>query len=287
MAATLPPAFPTPPPINSNSPGTIILNISSTILLLLTSLTYLPQYHRIIRTRSSTGISLPYLLCTSVAATSHLTVILFFSFNGLTSDPEDNAHLFILSYLNIAQFAIVFVCSSALLLLALFVSPAEDPDPAVSKVAVFMAYLTYLLFSLVPTIAAISFAHTELHHHDLMSSRDVFESFFFGFHAVILNPLTTLLLLYSFFPQWRVIKKVQDGEGEVSTLCSATLVSQSIVFAVLAVSWVWRASGSKTESVWRWFVESGWTVVDAAAFAVVQGGLWLVTPGCYFPERYS
>ncbi|KAF2809272.1 uncharacterized protein BDZ99DRAFT_25675 [Mytilinidion resinicola] len=113
MTAT-PPPFPSPPPTNPNSAGMVILATSSVILLLLTPLTYLPQYHRILSTRCSTGLSLPYLLCPSIAATSHLTAILSLSFNGLAGDPDAHTSLPLLSYLNIAQFAIEWTCSSAL-----------------------------------------------------------------------------------------------------------------------------------------------------------------------------
>ncbi|KAF2809271.1 uncharacterized protein BDZ99DRAFT_25668 [Mytilinidion resinicola] len=161
-------------------------------------------------------------------------------------------------------------------MLALFISPDEDADPAVSKAAVLMAYLTHLAASLVPAVAALAVPHSEKDHRDLLSSRDVLEVGFFTIHVVILNPLTTLLVLYAFVPQYYVIKAAR-GAGE-SALSAAMLGSQSIVFAVLAASWVWRAPGAEGEGVvWWWFVESGWMGVDAVVFAGVQGALWLVT----------
>lgn len=96
--------------------------------------------------------------------------------------------------------------------------------------------------------------------------------------AVIPVTMLNALALYS---QYQTIVGRQPGEG-LGGLSLAGLLLQAIVFAVVALAWVFRVPWESQEPAmtegmyFGWYRSVGWAAVDNGIFAVVQALLFLV-----------
>jgi hypothetical protein len=103
---------------------------------------------------------------------------------------------------------------------------------------------------------------------------------FAGAHFFFISPLATLLGICSIIPQAIQIRSLlsspSPGLGVVSIRDWAL---QGVVFALLAVSWVFRVrigSGEDVTLPFRsayWYMRVGWAAGGTGAFAIVQGVL--------------
>jgi hypothetical protein len=97
------------------------------------------------------------------------------------------------------------------------------------------------------------------------------------FHALLINPIVTLIGAFSFFLQ---AAQTHHHHGTKSALSLWGLAVQTVVFALVAASWVWRVVYAKAwdplfwnDGFWHWYFNYGYPVVANGVFAAVQYGL--------------
>jgi hypothetical protein len=100
---------------------------------------------------------------------------------------------------------------------------------------------------------------------------------FLGLHTIYINLIVTALVIAALPAQARQIE--QHGHLSLSLM---GLASQAVIFAVLALSWVFPVRFEYDLSVWfsSWGSFVSWATVGNGAFAVVQGILlWIALRG--------
>lgn len=103
------------------------------------------------------------------------------------------------------------------------------------------------------------------------------------FHVIFINPIATFLGGFSFFLQAAQIL----NHAEQSALSLWGLAVQMVVFALVAVSWVWRVVYAETwnplfggGSFLHWYFSYGHPVLANGVFAAVQFCLLLFAVYC-------
>ncbi|KAE8314478.1 hypothetical protein BDV41DRAFT_563611 [Aspergillus transmontanensis] len=222
------------------------------LLLILSIFSFRPQLHRLHQIGDSTGVSLAYLLCNVISATEQLTISFCYMFNAQSSDlfvhNPPNAG----DWLDFLQFTLL--------------------------IRSFIADITFLSLSL---LAAILYVLANLCGANYRS-QDWEYSIFLGSHLIFVNPVVTLLAIAALPAQLRELKRY--GHAALSL---TGLASQAMIFAMLGLSWVYRAridyNLSDVFRTWgsftSWYQLVGWAAVDHLVFAVVQGILFFVVLG--------
>lgn len=96
-------------------------------------------------------------------------------------------------------------------------------------------------------------------------------------HTVYFLPYVTFLVAIAFLPAAREI--LSRPHGDIGSLSLAGLLMQALVFAAVAVSWVYRVRWLENPGdlyPWSWYKLVGWAVVNNGIFAAVQALLFLL-----------
>ncbi|KAI1367917.1 hypothetical protein F5Y08DRAFT_32118 [Xylaria arbuscula] len=237
------------------------------LLLILSSLTFLPQILALIHRRDTSGISIYYVLFNLIVSTE-LFAISFL----LITDPTDGTGYFVHDppdtgdWLNVGQFATI--CSLWLLIFILYV--AFSPRERCWRNAVVLAlYTSYLLISVIPVLLnAVS-------PIDPPGELPWFRALWLGVHALFLAPLITLLAVSTLPLQVRAILALPRGLG-TGALSLSFLAAQAVIFLVLAVTW-WpgrlvfpEGFGAPFRYFDVWYTSIGFVPIDYAIHALVQ-----------------
>lgn len=122
--------------------------------------------------------------------------------------------------------------------------------------------------SLVPIVTYIASTGGAEREND----SDWFRAIFFGVHSMFINPVVTIGSFSSLFIQIPTAAAL-DIWG---------MASQAVVFAAVAVSWVYRVEFPTVDGQWTlhllntWYQLVGWAAVDNAVYAIVQFILFCV-----------
>ncbi|KAH8709945.1 hypothetical protein GQ44DRAFT_742971 [Phaeosphaeriaceae sp. PMI808] len=226
-------------------------------LLILSVLSFIPQFRHTIHTRNSTGISIGYALLNLISATEQFSLTFFLLVNSNDSyffihDPINAG-----DWLNFAQLTVV-----ALLWLSL------------SKSLVLGIYLIFLLISIVPAMVdAITRA-------DDKNLGKLEIKLFIAAHYVIMPWLITFFNVVALFFQATKILSLPPNQA----LSLKGLAAQAVIFALLGITWVSRVrfpyndyTGVTGNFLMDWFRLVGWTVVDSIIFSIGQAVLlWII-----------
>lgn len=96
-------------------------------------------------------------------------------------------------------------------------------------------------------------------------------------HTVYLLPYITFLVAIAFFPAAQAI--LSRPHGDIGSLSLAGLLIQALVFAAVAVSWVYRVRWLENPGdlyPWSWYRLVGWAVVNNGILATVQALLFVL-----------
>jgi hypothetical protein len=157
-----------------------------------------------------------------------------------------------------------------------------------SKLSYVIAYALYIPISTVPPILDILYGFPSPDH----TYGDPLASGIFFFSMCLLNPFTTVLVVYAVFSQTREIKRARSPEfssppGTALSICG--LAVQAVVFAAVAFTWIWRVpienarigwdtwswSLIAPDHLWYWYDLVGFPAFDNGVFAMGQGVLFL------------
>jgi hypothetical protein len=140
------------------------------------------------------------------------------------------------------------------------------------------SYLTFVVISLVPTIAEqlIDFSS------DTMSDHDVFDVLYVMMPMFVLGPIVQILGFVALCAQAIGIKSRSPGTQDA--LSVKGLLVQAVVFLLVGLSFLWRLripedeewSGYWLADLRRWYWRVGSATLNNLIFAVVQGVLaWI------------
>jgi hypothetical protein len=143
------------------------------------------------------------------------------------------------------------------------------------------AYIAFLLISVVPLFAdAVNPAN--------LQDRRWFDALWFGIHSLYLSWIITGLNVAAFYFQ----AKESLSRPSDHALSRRGLLAQAVIFALVAVSWIWRVrfpydawEGMFMGLFSTWYELVGWAAVDNAIFALVQALLLWVTSRHVRPRR--
>ena len=101
----------------------------------------------------------------------------------------------------------------------------------------------------------------------------------FNIHSLLVNPVITAITFAALVPQLHVLRfRPRDGGADPGALSIVGLGVQAVVFAVVAVSWMFRfymPRGTLIRAPKTWYQLVGWSAVNNGAFVVVQAVLWI------------
>lgn len=131
----------------------------------------------------------------------------------------------------------------------------------------------WISFALAGLVSAAAMFTKELQDDDW--TRALFE----GYHCYYISPIFTCVALLAFFPQAYVTLRLRSPQA----LSPHTLLLQAMVFACVAMSWVWRypipdffGKPRELSDYIMWYLEVGWAAVDNAIFALTQAVLFVI-----------
>lgn len=91
-------------------------------------------------------------------------------------------------------------------------------------------------------------------------------------HIRFIVPIVTFIAAAALYPQARAIRSQPPGES--TSLSLTGLLFQAVIFAVVALSWVfrvkWKDAGVPAAEHFGWYRMVGWATVNNAIFAAVQ-----------------
>ncbi|KAL4860777.1 hypothetical protein BDV12DRAFT_181122 [Aspergillus spectabilis] len=242
------------------------------ILIVFTTLSFLPQLHKLIASSDSSSISPYYVLSNLLLATNHFTIYLAFCVSDpsgggvVVHNPPSTA-----DFLNLTQVFVVWLLFSLVFVLTLTYLPSDDRPAKRNVVSI---YIAFLLISLIPQVYDIIAGFNGLAHSD----REWLLVFFVAGHLAIVNPVLTIFAIVSARIQ---VRKIKRGTA-VTGFSTPGLATQIITFAVVAVSWIWRvlygdAPRFVDNAALDWYAKFGWPVVGNTVFANVHFMiLWVI-----------
>lgn len=141
-------------------------------------------------------------------------------------------------------------------------------DRLLHKCTALAIYSTFLLISVVPEIFDILSGII----NDPKEDRRWLVAIFGGYHLYYINPDVTILMILSiFFQAYKIL------QGKSSALNLVGLMIQSIIFALLGVSFLLRLRHAPPDiptparsPFIKWYLCEGWAAVDHFIFAVGQ-----------------
>ncbi|RAK98709.1 uncharacterized protein BO80DRAFT_411736 [Aspergillus ibericus CBS 121593] len=229
-------------------------------LIILTILSFTPQLHTLYTTKSSTGISIGYILSHLLVATEHLTKLTYMMINV----PEAAAGQFIHDpinpgdWLNFLQTLTTWILFLTLFITSLYLRPpSHNPRPYITT------YTLILLISLLP----------ELIDPFLRFPHEGYQEAFVATHTILLSPIATFLAGFAVC--------LQAGQSKIhgtdSALSMTGLAAQAVVFGLVAASWPFRIAYREAWDPLHLGAYFGhaWAGVDYGVLGVVQGVLVL------------
>ncbi|PYI06824.1 hypothetical protein BO78DRAFT_429336 [Aspergillus sclerotiicarbonarius CBS 121057] len=253
------------------------------VLLCLTTASFLPQLHRIRIQKTSTGLSLLYILLNLLGATEQFTLAFFLTVNA-GPEPDFFVHFprSIGDWLNLAQLGVVWVMFLLLFILSL-VYPAPY-HPFSYRIIAATLYTAFALISIVPLFIDALFPTVFRDPDDRSLGFGV--GLFAGGHFFIISLLVTLLSICSIIAQaTRLRSQLSSPSPGLGVVSFRDWALQGVVFAVLAVSWIFRARiGSEEDVTWPFrsifgYLRMGWAAGGSGIFAMVQAGLVVLGRG--------
>lgn len=169
-------------------------------------------------------------------------------------------------WLNLAQFAVVWLCHLVLFGLYLYHPPSR---PSVKR-TIIAIYIAFLLISLTPVIfeSTLPPPGTDPNH-----DRRWVSAIFSYTHSILVNPIVTAIAVAALFPQAHETWSRSDP----GALSVRALAAQAVVFAVVAFCWPLRMTLPLGVGFITWYQLIGWAAVDNLVFAIVQAVLWLIS----------
>ncbi|KAL0939951.1 uncharacterized protein CTRU02_206561 [Colletotrichum truncatum] len=245
-------------------------------LLILGCASFIPQLHRFWIRRDTSGISLYYVLANLLVATEIFTISFFLVINQrvegsdfFVHHPPDAGDA-----INLVHFAFIWFLWLAIFVFCL-VYPSDQTSPR-SKSAVTI-FVSFLLISIVPLIADATV--NDIRERD----RRLLLAIFGYIHASFINLVITIFGIMGMYIQIREVYKQPPGSG-LGALSLQGLAIQSVVFALLGISWIWRLVFPWEHLDWpeelslaqlwalamAWFQYAGFPTVDYLVFALGQ-----------------
>ncbi|KAJ4393100.1 hypothetical protein N0V93_002307 [Gnomoniopsis smithogilvyi] len=255
-------------------------------LALLSTLSFVPQLLRLTSRGDNSGISLTYVLLCLISATQQLTL------GGIYTAFAKKSALFawlwplsMTDWVNLAQLLIVWVGMFVLFIACL----STTPNAPVAKCFAILIYLSVLMITLVPLVI-ILVDYARRRDADNSSGFSAQEMFLFGLIRFLV-PIVTFLAVVAFYPEARAI--LSRPPNDMGSLSLAGLAVQALVFAAVAVSWVYRVkwpepSAVPVQETFGWYRLVGWAAVNNAIFAATQALLfWLAYTRTEAPSSRS
>ncbi|KAI1339981.1 hypothetical protein F5Y15DRAFT_415407 [Xylariaceae sp. FL0016] len=226
------------------------------ILHILTVITFIPQYVRIMRVTDAGGISMVYALLNAISFTEEFTICLL----SIVSFSDEPVSPGLDGWCDFIQFVLALAGQVGIFIL-IVVLPGHRLG---SRLIALLLYIVYLMLAIIP-VAVPAIASP-------WKGSDSLVGVVHGVHTLIANPIITILGLGgAIFAQAREISR-QPSPGALDVL---TLESQAVVFAILAICWPWRLVNPSDDAGFvSWYRFVGWPCVHSAIFAIGQGVLW-------------
>ncbi|EED12094.1 conserved hypothetical protein [Talaromyces stipitatus ATCC 10500] len=247
-------------------------NLLSVSLIVVTIISYIPQYQCLLTVGSSAGISIASILTmTLVAQVQMATMYYLFKSAPLMeygvpiSTPPSTR-----DWLNLSQILIQWICSLFLFALIIYLPTSTTrPGPASSVLSKKVAVSLWILHVLSFILSVVAGGRPQ----------DVAFNIIRNINATVINPLFTLMAVVAFFYQVRVM----PSAGHPNALSNWTLGLHFFTFLLLAISWPFRLIlppnmwqlGSKPAILLEWYPWVGWACVNNAIFAIDQGMILL------------
>lgn len=163
--------------------------------------------------------------------------------------------------------------SMALILLRFVLCLYNSPSRPGQKRMVTAIFVIFLLISVAPAVFESTLPPPGKSSRS--EGREWFSALVFGAHALFVNPVVTALAVAALLPQARETLSRPDR----GALSLTSLAVQAVVFALVAISWLFRLT--IPASYWHhkpfgWYQLVGWAPVDNIIFAIVQAiVLWI------------
>ncbi|OBT61485.1 hypothetical protein VE03_09356 [Pseudogymnoascus sp. 23342-1-I1] len=236
------------------------------VLIVLTAFSFLPQLCLLWSKQDSTGISIGYVLANLLVATEQLTLAMYVTVVVPDSAGGTFTHspLSTGDWLNLVQTLVSWAMFMVFFVLCLYLDPSGHNNRSYIEI-----YILFFLISLAPEAI------------DLMGGtpdsaawpRQDYQQMFAFFHVILINPIVTFIGGLSFFLQAAQIRNFVEH----SALSLWGLALQSVVFALVAASWIWRVVYAETwdplfgeGSFLHWYFSYGHPVLANGIFAAVQ-----------------
>ncbi|KAL4928302.1 uncharacterized protein BDV17DRAFT_291792 [Aspergillus undulatus] len=265
-----------------NMAWSIIINLFSVVLTILTVASFIPQLRRICSLSSSADITIVQLLLILICATEHFTIFFLFLVNS--GMPSNISHLPTTAgdWLNLTHVTVVWVMFFVLFCLTLHYKRRYKSCTTFLSVIFYIAFLLISVFPLFLDATTDAFQNP-----NQLGERILAVVMFMGAHCLYIHPLVSSLgFLSVLFQLWSVFRPSDRA------LSLRSLVVQSAVFALTGLSWIVRLnvlskppsagegehnedSGSEN-AVFIWYAALWWPVVDYLGFAAIQGILLAV-----------
>jgi hypothetical protein len=263
-------------------------------LIILSFISFLPQLRLLVQRRTSSGISLYYVLFNLISATEQFTISFLF-----TVTQSEESDVFVETppntgdWLNLVQFTVVWILWLAMYVclpqemffrkggsaravkanrskihrFALCLYFPSDRYNAPRRSTVIAIYISFLLISVVPVFVAAIQDHPDEPYGKWLPAM------IHGFHSMFLNPVITLICFAALLAQWRTLRG-----GMVHTALSPLgLILQAIIFAIAAATWPWRLrffhdlpGGISFSYLGTWYSLVGWVAINNGIFALAQ-----------------
>ena len=138
--------------------------------------------------------------------------------------------------------------------------------------------MSFLLISIAPLVLVATLYLERKDGHRAEQERQWVSAMYGGIHMLFINPVVTLLGIFSLYSQMRKTL----AQPSVGVLSIYGLAVQAVVFAFVAISWPFRLNlgpefpGIPLSALGSWYQLVGWATVDNAIFATVQAVLFWI-----------
>lgn len=132
-----------------------------------------------------------------------------------------------------------------------------------------MTWVAFVAATLLPVMARI-----------VKNAKETFtDGLLRGMNCFYITPICTSLGVIALLSQALTTLQLASAES----VDTNTLQSQSIVFAILGLTWLYRLlypslfwQAERPSVYWKWYLEIGWSAVNSLLWAIIQGVLWYI-----------